>query len=110
MENNFDPMTGEPVNKTENVAVDAAKKKIPAFVWAIGGGVVAVVLLVVALVAAGVFRSDLTTISDSLFSNCTGLKNVTIPANVTSVGNFAFWSCWFKPPRMRTDTINSFIA
>ena len=35
----------------------------------------------------------LTTISGSLFSDCTGLKNVTIPANVTSIGNFAFWSC-----------------
>ena len=63
MENNFDPMTGETVNKTENVAAEAAKKKIPVLVWAIGGGVLAVVLLVVALVAAGVFRSDLTTIS-----------------------------------------------
>jgi len=59
MDNNFDPMTGEPVNKTENVA----KKKISPLVWAIGGSVVAVVLLVVALVAAGVFRSDLTTIT-----------------------------------------------
>ena len=65
MENNFDPMTGEPVNKTENVATDAgvAKKKIPALVWAICGGVAAVVLLVVALIATGIFRSDLTTIS-----------------------------------------------
>ena len=65
MENNFDPMTGEPVNDTtKNMASEtgAPKKALPMGLI-IGGAVAAVVLLVVILVASGVFRSKMATVS-----------------------------------------------
>lgn len=64
MENNFDPMTGEPVNETKNMASEAGvpKKKMPMGVI-IGGAIAVVVLLVVILVASGVFRGKAATVA-----------------------------------------------
>ena len=36
---------------------------------------------------------SVTTIGDSAFEGCSGLKSIVIPNNVTSIGNSAFWKC-----------------
>ena len=39
--------------------------------------------------------NDVTSIGDYTFNGCSGLTSVTIPASVTSIGTYAFYSCNF---------------
>ncbi len=38
-------------------------------------------------------NSQLTSISDSMFSGCSSLENITIPSRISSIGNNAFYGC-----------------
>ena len=38
--------------------------------------------------------TNLTAIGNSMFANCSALREITIPSNVTSIGNSAFSACY----------------
>lgn len=40
-----------------------------------------------------IISSNITTIGNGAFMNCTGLTSIEIPSNVTSISNSAFWGC-----------------
>ena len=46
-----------------------------------------------ALVTLSLFGNGVTSIGNSAFYNCAGLKSITIPDSVTSIGNSAFYGC-----------------
>jgi hypothetical protein len=64
------------------------------------------------------FGTGLTTIGDSAFHTCTGLKKLTFPASLTTIGAYAFSGSWNlyeltftgKAPAIGTSAFKSMVA
>ena len=46
-----------------------------------------------AIITDCIIGTDVTSIDDQAFFNCTNLTSVTIPSSVTTIGNYVFYSC-----------------
>ncbi len=55
-------------------------------------------------------NSTLTTVANKAFSNCTGLKEITLPEGVTTIGEYAFENCSSLVSFIMPDSVTGFVV